>query len=380
MRFFLGIVTVALSAVSVMAANSCNVGGLAGSCISTTSCASSGGTSTAGHCPNDPNNILCCTYGGCKTKDGLSGNCVSTSACSGTSIAGLCPGPSNIECCVANAPAPTPCKVSDGRTGTCISTSSCSGTSVPGFCAGPSNIQCCVPEATNPSCKVSDGRTGTCLPTSSCSGTSVPGFCSGPSNIQCCVPKATGPSCKVGDGRTGTCLPTSSCSGTPVPGYCSGPSNIQCCVSGSPPSTGGNLPGLNARQSGYARTIANVAHSYGVGARGCAVAIATALVESNISVLCSYKVPGSCNLPHDGVGSDHLSVGIFQQQSPMWGTAQQCMDPASSAGLFYQALNRYSGWASLPIGTAAQKVQHSQYPDRYAARVNQAVSICSQAY
>ncbi|KAF9342377.1 hypothetical protein BGX26_007665, partial [Mortierella sp. AD094] len=58
-----------------MAANSCSVGGLAGSCVSTSSCASSGGTSTAGYCPNDPNNVRCCTYGTCKAKDGRAGNC-----------------------------------------------------------------------------------------------------------------------------------------------------------------------------------------------------------------------------------------------------------------------------------------------------------------
>ncbi|KAG0349273.1 hypothetical protein BGZ54_004401, partial [Gamsiella multidivaricata] len=132
--------------------------------------------------------------------------------------------------------------------------------------------------------------------------------------------------------------------------------------------------------SGYARTIAKAAHTYGVGARGCAVAIATALVESNIAVYCNYKVAGSCNLPHDAVGSDHQSVGIFQQQSPLWGTAKQCMDPASSAGLFYKALKGVKGWASMPIGTAAQRVQRSAYPDRYATRASQAVSICTKAY
>ncbi|KAF9998197.1 hypothetical protein BGZ80_006394 [Entomortierella chlamydospora] len=232
MRFFLEIIAVAFSALSVVAANSCSVMGFEGTCISATSCTSSDGTSTADHCPKDPNNIRCYTYG----------------------------------------------------------------------------------------------------------------------------------TCKIGDGRTGTCLPISSCSGTSVPSYCHGPSSIQCCVSGSPPPTGGNLPGLNARQSGYARTIAKV------DARGCAVAIATALVESSITVYCNYNVHGSCNLPHDAVGSDHLSVGIFQQQVPMWRTAQQCMNPVSSAGLFYKALKSISGWASMSIGTAAQRVQRSAYPDRYAAR------------
>ncbi|KAF9437598.1 hypothetical protein BGZ76_000122 [Entomortierella beljakovae] len=335
MRFLLGLVSIAFSAVSVLAANSCSVGGLAGTCISTTSCGSSGGKSTAGHCPKDPNNVRCCTYGTCKTSDGRSGKCGPTSACSGTSVSGRCP--------------------------------------------GPAGIQCCVPKPAAKTCKVSDGRSGTCKSTSSCSGTSVPGFCPGASNIQCCVPKSTAKTCKISDGRSGTCVSTSSCSGTSVPGFCPGAANIQCCVAGKPPA-GGNLPGLNARQSGYARTIAKAAHTYGVGSRGCAVAIATALVESNIAVYCNRKVPGSCNLPHDDVGSDHLSVGIFQQQSPMWGTAKQCMEPASSAGLFYKALKGVRGWASMSIGVAAQRVQRSAYPDRYATRATQAVNICARAY
>jgi hypothetical protein len=137
---------------------------------------------------------------------------------------------------------------------------------------------------------------------------------------------------------------------------------------------------LNARQSGYARTIARVAHDYGVGARGCAVAIATALVESDIQIYCNPHVPGSCNLPHDNSASDHLSVGIFQQQSPMWGTPQQCMDPVSSSGLFYAALKRVNGWSSMPIGVAAQRVQGSAFPGRYPQQADRAVSICSAAY
>ncbi|KAF9172383.1 hypothetical protein BGX21_003908 [Mortierella sp. AD011] len=207
--------------------------------------------------------------------------------------------------------------------------------------------------------------------------TSTTGYCpKDPNNIRCCTYGTR----KTSDGRTGTCLPTNSCSGTSVPRYFPAPSNIQYCVSGSPPSTRDNLLGLNARQSGYARTIAKVVHTYGVGACGCAIGIAAGLVESNLTVYCNYNVPGSCNLSHDVVGSDHLSVGIFQQQVPMWGSAQQCMNPASSAGLFYKALKGINGWASVPIGTAAQRVQRSAYPDIYATRASQAVSICSKAY
>ncbi|KAF9928041.1 hypothetical protein BGZ67_007185 [Mortierella alpina] len=148
----------------------------------------------------------------------------------------------------------------------------------------------------------------------------------------------------------------------------------------TPPPTGGTIPGLTARQSGYARTIAAVARQRSLGKEACNVAIATALVESSLTVYCNRNVPGSCNLPHDAEAHDHLSVGIFQQQSPMWGPARDCMDPATSAGLFYNALGRVSNWRGMPIGVAAQKVQRSAFPDRYAGRANQAIGICNAAY
>ncbi len=40
------------------------------------------------------------TWGPC-TSGGVSGTCISTSLCAGTSVRGLCPGPSDIQCCVA---------------------------------------------------------------------------------------------------------------------------------------------------------------------------------------------------------------------------------------------------------------------------------------
>jgi murein DD-endopeptidase MepM/ murein hydrolase activator NlpD/endonuclease/exonuclease/phosphatase family metal-dependent hydrolase len=74
----------------------------------------------------------------------------------------------------------------------------------------------------------------------------------------------------------------------------------------------------------------------------------------------------SMSLPHDAVGSDHGSLGIFQQQWPWWGTMRQLMDPTVSARLFYRALVRVPGWQRLPVTDAAQRVQHSAYPTAYA--------------
>ncbi|KAI9841233.1 MAG: hypothetical protein M1837_000898 [Sclerophora amabilis] len=73
----------------------CSVSGTPGTCISTANCASGGGKSTAGFCPNDPDNIRCCT----KTSCGSGGNCRFTSTCNGKPRAGLCPGPASFQCC-----------------------------------------------------------------------------------------------------------------------------------------------------------------------------------------------------------------------------------------------------------------------------------------
>jgi len=139
---------------------------------------------------------------------------------------------------------------------------------------------------------------------------------------------------------------------------------------------------LNSIQSAHARVIASVAHSAGVGKQGCIIAIATGMVESSIRVLANTGVPASQNYPHDGEGSDHDSVGIFQQRPIYWcpSNVEDCMDPASSANKFYSALKGVSGWQSMSIGNAAQAVQKSAFPDRYRTQAGLATNVCNAAY
>ena len=103
---FLSVVTVLLASSSQVLAipglfqrdTACRINsGQSGVCISTSSCSGSGGSSQAGHCPG-PIDIQCCTYGTCSVS-GVSGTCQETSTCSGTKTPGHCPGPSNIQCC-----------------------------------------------------------------------------------------------------------------------------------------------------------------------------------------------------------------------------------------------------------------------------------------
>ncbi|MBY0442022.1 MAG: N-acetylmuramoyl-L-alanine amidase [Mycobacteriaceae bacterium] len=86
-------------------------------------------------------------------------------------------------------------------------------------------------------------------------------------------------------------------------------------------------------------------------------------------------------LPHDAVGSDGFSVGLFQQQVVYgngwwWGDAATCMNPYKSARLFFQRLARldYNNTNKSP-GSFAQTVQRSAYPDRYDKRIREAQSL-----
>ncbi|KAG9258818.1 uncharacterized protein F5Z01DRAFT_669558 [Emericellopsis atlantica] len=73
---------------------------LAGVCVSTSACSSAGGTSHNNLCPWDGADIKCCTKPSCQ---GSSSACGWTSDCAGTSTPGLCPGPSQSQCCSSTA-------------------------------------------------------------------------------------------------------------------------------------------------------------------------------------------------------------------------------------------------------------------------------------
>ena len=135
--------------------------------------------------------------------------------------------------------------------------------------------------------------------------------------------------------------------------------------------------GLNATQLRNAATVAAVGQRMEVPAQGIVVALAAAAIESRFLVYANdgrgtdlapdqQGIDRSLALPHDAVGSDHGSLGVFQQQWPWWGSMSELMDPATSARLFYDALLRVPGWGSMSVGLAAQTVQRSAFPSRYS--------------
>jgi len=150
-------------------------------------------------------------------------------------------------------------------------------------------------------------------------------------------------------------------------------------------NTNGETVTLNQQQLTRAAAIIATGQSENIPARGQMIAIMTALTESSLRVLSNVGAyPHSDNIPNDGDGSDHDSVGLFQQRPAAgWGTVENLMDPVWSSRAFYggpsgpnhgspRGLLDIDGWASMDPGAAAQAVQVSAYPDRYA--VNQPIA------
>lgn len=114
-----------------------------------------------------------------------------------------------------------------------------------------------------------------------------------------------------------------------------------------------------------AAVIIKVGQDMKVPARGWVIALATAMQESALRNLANSTVPASLGLPHQGVGSDHDSLGLFQQR-PGWGSVEQRMTPSYAAGKFYGKMIKVSDWEQRPLTVVAQRVQVSAFPDAYA--------------
>jgi len=116
---------------------------------------------------------------------------------------------------------------------------------------------------------------------------------------------------------------------------------------------------MNDEMRANAAVIVQVGRELGVSDYGIVIALATAMQESSMRNL-SW--------------GDLDSVGLFQQRpSAGWGTVEELTDPATAAHLFYEGRAGYtrglldiSGWESMALTDAAQRVQISAYPDAYA--------------
>lgn len=130
----------------------------------------------------------------------------------------------------------------------------------------------------------------------------------------------------------------------------------------------------------HAATIIAVgSRTAGVGREGLLVALMAGLTESGLRMYANTTAyPQSADYPHDGDGTDHDSLGIFQMRPAAgWGSVAELMDPTYQAQAFFggpdgpnqgspRGLLDIHGWHDLPTGAAAQAVEVSAYPGRYA--------------
>lgn len=117
----------------------------------------------------------------------------------------------------------------------------------------------------------------------------------------------------------------------------------------------------------YAYEIARAAKDMGLPESAAVIGEATALVEVGdpLKMFANAGLPASLLLPHDAVGSNGSSTGLFQQQNfPEWGTLEQRMNPFESAKLFYEKFPQ--NWETMDPGAVAQAVQRSAFPSKYA--------------
>ncbi|MGM7774754.1 C40 family peptidase [Arthrobacter sp. KNU-44] len=144
---------------------------------------------------------------------------------------------------------------------------------------------------------------------------------------------------------------------------------------------------LVSGQVSVARIYIAVGKQLGVPRDGQIIAIMMALQESGLRVLANSNVPASLLVRHDGVGSDHDSLGTAQQRPAAgWGTIEQLMDPSYNARAFYggpsgpnhgspPGLLDVPTWQSMDKGKAAQAVQVSAFPELYARWEPEATAI-----
>lgn len=140
--------------------------------------------------------------------------------------------------------------------------------------------------------------------------------------------------------------------------------------------------GLAQQQYDHAQAIVTAARKRGLPVRGAHVALEVAITESGLWMYANGNNPRSLALPHDRVGWDHGSVGLFQQQvggaansTANWGTTDQLMNVPTSTAKFLDALGPLATWQGKSNWMACQDVQHSAFPDGHNYQSNDARAI-----
>jgi hypothetical protein len=121
--------------------------------------------------------------------------------------------------------------------------------------------------------------------------------------------------------------------------------------------------GLTAAQLSNARAIVAEGKARGASELQIRIALMTALTESNLLNYANRNNPESLAIPHEAVGQDHASVGVFQQQVGIWGDTKTLMNVRASAAKFFDALKAAGAPNAGAPWITAQKVQRSAFSD-----------------
>ncbi|MFC7762255.1 hypothetical protein ACFQY4_32630 [Catellatospora bangladeshensis] len=136
------------------------------------------------------------------------------------------------------------------------------------------------------------------------------------------------------------------------------------------------VAGLDMVQMRNAQAIVQAGKELGLPKRAYVAAIACAMQESQLYNLASTVYAESYNYTNQGEGSDHDSVGLFQQRPTSgWGTVKDLMQPKYAATQFYNALKNVQGWQDMPLTLAIQEVQVSAFPYHYAKHETRAQQV-----
>lgn len=159
---------------------------------------------------------------------------------------------------------------------------------------------------------------------------------------------------------------------------------------------------LSPTQTANAKGIIAAVKARNWPSKAAVIAIETALTESGMKMIASANVPESQKYPYeplswtaDGLGHDHASMGMFQQQtgyawtpagygqamnqttmdSPNgWGTPAELMNAQTSTAKFLDALSKVN-WQNMDNWLAAQAVQRSAFADGSNYKANDATAI-----
>lgn len=123
------------------------------------------------------------------------------------------------------------------------------------------------------------------------------------------------------------------------------------------------IEGWSGEQLENAATIVRTAAGRGFPREGQILGVMTAMGESSLRNIDygDWETSGFTNPD----GSRTTSIGLFQQQD-WWVSAEQRMDPATAATLFFDRLGRLPDWQSMEPSHAIHRVQINMDRDYYS--------------